>query len=67
MQLNEIKKVNSLAKGSSLEVAALKYLGLKEKAGSEAAVKSIVDEVFQWNKADAKTREGIIKYKSAKS
>lgn len=52
MTPKEIKKVNDLAGTSGdLEKAALAFLGLDEKTGSEAAVCGIVDEVEQTNKA----------------
>lgn len=67
MQLDEIKHVNKLAgKKGDLESAALKFLGLETKAGSECAVNGIVDEVRQYNEADAETRAGIEAYKAAK-
>lgn len=68
MTREEIEKVNELA-GSrgDLEKGALKFLGLKTAAGSEATVGGIVSEVDQWNHADDDARAGIEAYKGAKA
>ena len=68
MTKKEIEKINAAAKGSDLKTAARDFLGLAkdDASNSAAAVNGIVDEVTQWNEADAETRAGIDAYKAAK-